>query len=362
MSTSFTYSLPTSDLEHVLRHTPGLWEEVRGQRVFIAGGTGFFGVWLVESFLWINQALGLDAHVHVLSREPQRFLRRLPHLAERPDLVLHQGDVRSFVFPDGEFAHVIQGATDTVGRRDAEDPWQTLDTIVQGTRRALDFARQCGSRNFLLTSSGAIYGRQPPELTQVPEEYLGAPDPLSPATVHAQSKRLAEHLCALSAQQFGLATKVARCFAFVGPYLPLDAHFAVGNFIRDGLRGGPLVIRGDGTPVRSYLYAADLAIWLWTLLLRGASSRVYNVGSVKAVSIARLAETVADTFRPRPAVQILGTPVPNQPAERYVPDTRRAQQELGLQERIELRTAVERTIAWNRERGWPERTGESRTG
>src|ERR1017187_10161056 len=101
----------SDDLEMIRSATEGLWEEVRGQRIFITGGTGFFGCWLVESFCHINRKLGLKAHATVLSRDPAKFLSKCPHLAAESALTLHTGDVRSFEFPQGEFACVIHAAT-----------------------------------------------------------------------------------------------------------------------------------------------------------------------------------------------------------------------------------------------------------
>lgn len=340
---SMVPALPIEDLEHVLNHTCGLWEELRGQRIFLTGGTGFFGLWLLESFVHANERLSLGARATVLTRSPAAFALRAPHLAGRPELEFVQGDVRNFVFPEGEFPFIIHAGTTSSA---PVEPREMFDTIVTGTRRVLEFAASRGTRKLLFVSSGAVYGRPPPEMTHIPEDYLGALDFSEPAVAYAEGKRAAEMLCTLNACNDGYEAKIARGFAFVGPHLPLDAHFAIGNFIRDARHGGPIQVQGDGTPFRSFLYAADLAVWLWTILLRGQGSRAYNVGSPQAVSITEVAHTVRDASggevtvtvaRPRRA----GAPL------RYVPDTTRAEQELGLKPQIDLGEAVRRTMHWH---------------
>jgi dTDP-glucose 4,6-dehydratase len=221
-----------------------------------------------------------------------------------------------------------------------------FDTIVEGTRRVLDVAIQSGAQKFLLTSSGAVYGAQPPELSQVGEEYSGAPDSLDIRSAYGAGKRAAEYLCCAYQERYNLNVTVARGFAFVGPHLPLEIHFAIGNFLRDAMRGGPIKINGDGTPLRSYLYAADLAVWLWEILLRGKAGRAYNVGSDEAVSILEAARVVASCFDPQPQVVIAQEAKAGVLPSRYVPSTLRAREELGLQQHIELREAIRRTVDW----------------
>jgi dTDP-glucose 4,6-dehydratase len=189
-----------NDLDHILDHTRSLWDELRGEQIFITGGTGFFGIWLLESFLWANQRLNLGARATLLTRSPQAFTAKLPRLALAENIRLIEGDIRSFDFPSGNFTHIIHAATDASAKLNAEDPLLMLDTIVDGTRHTLDFSLLCGARKFLLTSSGAVYGKQPSNLLHIPEEYTGAPDPLDPKSAYGQGKRLAEHLnenCAL---------------------------------------------------------------------------------------------------------------------------------------------------------------------
>jgi dTDP-glucose 4,6-dehydratase len=334
--------VPRPDLDHVLAHTESLWREMAGASVFITGGTGFFGLWLLESLAWANARLKVGVRATVLSRDPTAFSGRLPHLAADKSIALLVGDVRDFKFPTTRFTHVVHAAFDS-GRAIA-NPLAAFDTLAAGTRRVIEFAARQPLQHMLFVSSGAVYGAQPKDIERLAESHPGGPDPLSPASAYAEGKRVGEFLCGLAAAN-GLPVSVARCFAFLGPGLPLDGHFAAGNFLRDAHLGRDIAVKGDGTPLRSYLHAADLAIWLWTILLRGRTGRAYNVGSDQAISVGDLARLVAAQSPHRPAVRILGTS-DGGPPERYVPDIARARSELGLEPGIDLEQGVRRTLAW----------------
>jgi nucleoside-diphosphate-sugar epimerase len=333
--------LLTADLNHILQHTQGIWEPLRRQRIFVTGGTGFFGRWLLESFARANSELGLGATACVLTRSPAAFTAKAPHLAADSSIQLLEGDFTSFSFPDGTFHSVIHAGTEPEFKAHAGAPLGIFDANVTGTRRVLEFARQSGATRFLFTSSGAAYGRQPSEVIQISEDYEGAPDTMDAGTAYGQSKRACEFMVGMYARQYGFAAPIVRCFAFSGPHLPLDLNFAIGNFVRDALAGGPIRIGGDGTPRRSYLYAADLAIWLWTILLRGESCRLYNVGSGDDLSIAELAEKVAAIVAPGIEIAIAQKPVPGAPVSRYVPSALRAENELGLKAWISLEQGIQ---------------------
>jgi len=340
--------LARQDLELILEHTAPLWEEVRGHRILLTGGTGFFGCWLVESFCHINQALGLGARMVVLTRNPAGFAAKCPHLATNSAIALHTGDARSFSFPEGEYRYVIHAATQASAKQAADAPLEMLSTIIAGTERTLEFAIAHGARKLLLTSSGAVYGKQPADLTHVPESYTGAPDPLDPSNVYAEGKRTAELMCALYQNRASsLECKIARCWTFCGPHLPLDQHFAIGNFIGDVLARRPIQIQGDGTPRRSYLYAADLAVWLWTMLFRAPALVPFNVGSAHDVSILELAQTVVATLSPQTEIRVGRKAISGAALLRYVPCVDRASERLGLRQTIALEECIRRTAQWN---------------
>jgi nucleoside-diphosphate-sugar epimerase len=344
--------LPKQDLDDILEHTKGLWEDLRGGRLLVTGGTGFFGRWMLESFLRADDDLKLGAQATVLTRDPGHFAEAAPHVAGHPAVTLHPGDIKSFDFPDSECTHVLHMATQAGPDM---SPSTSFQTAIVGTERVLSFAALCGARKLLLTSSGAVYGTQPPDSERLSEDYIGAPRPEDAAAGYGHGKRAAEYLCSVAAAQTALEVKIARCFAFVGPLLPLDANFAIGNFIRDALTRDHIDVLGDGTARRSYLYAADLAVWLWTILFKGESSRPYNVGSEVDLSIAELARLVARVVKPDIPVRIARSQLVEERPSRYVPSTARAVRELDVHGHIMLEEAVLRMAQWYQ--GGPMRGG-----
>lgn len=322
-----------------------VWELLRGQRIFITGGTGFVGCWLLEALLWADQEMSLGLELEVLTRNAAAFRIKASHLAGHAAVTLIEGQVNDLSALRGPYDSIVHAATDVVHPH--HSPAVVYQQIVDGARQTLALAERCGARRYLLTSSGAVYGRQDPLLSHRPDDDPGQP---GENDAYGRGKRAAEALMVEHAEQHGLTAMSARIFALLGPYLPLNAQFAVGNFIADALAGRPITVRGDGTACRSYLYGADLAVWLLTILARGAGGQSYNVGSEHAVSIGELAGQVAAQMPGVLPVQISQRAEPGSLPQRYVPATVKARTALGLAEFTDLKTALEKTIAWSGQR------------
>lgn len=326
------------------------WPALAGKRIFMTGGTGFIGRWMLEALVHADRELDLGVHLDVLTRDPSAFAESAAHLAGSRAIRLLSGDVLQLDADGTRYDLVIHAATDASAHLNENDPLRMFDTIVEGTRRALDFARTAQARRFLFLSSGAVYGVQPFDLLHVPEDDRGAPDLSTHRSAYGEGKRAAEMLCAIHARQFGMDIVTARIFALLGPLLSLDVHFAAGNFIRDAIAGKTIVVNGSGRAVRSYLYAADLTAWLWRVLVRAPAGATYNLGSEDGVSIAELAERTARLLG-GPGVEIRGGEDAGWNPGRYVPSTEKIRTELGVTQTTSLDDAIVRTARWN---GWSE--------
>jgi len=324
------------------------WPTIAGKRVFMTGGTGFIGRWMLEALAEANREHGLNVHVDIMTRNPSAFAARAPALVACEGFRVLEGDVLRLPELGGSYDFVLHAATDASAHLNETDPKRMFDTIVEGTRAALDLALRVGAQRFFFFSSGAVYGAQPWEITNVDEAFTGGPDLSSHRSAYAEGKRAAEMLCTIYAKQFGLDIVSARIFALLGPLLSLDIHFAAGNFIRDAIRGERIVVRGSGRAVRSYLYAGDLTVWLWTMLLRAQPGATYNVGSEEGVSIAELAEKTA-VLLGAPGFDVLGHEDSGWNPGRYVPSTAKIMNDLGVAQTVGLDEAILRTARWN---GW----------
>lgn len=317
-------------------------EPLRAARILITGGTGFIGCWLLEALVWANRRHSLGLSLTVLTRDAGRFQRKAPHLVADPAVNLLPGDLAGLAGHHASYDLIVHAATDVVG--EDTDPLRAFDLIVEGTRQVANLAQRCAARHLLYLSSGAVYGRQPVDCLRVPESYSGAPDVADRKAAYGHAKRVSEWLLGASVANHDLEVTSARIFAVMGPYMPLDGHFAAGNFIADALQGRKIQITGDGKPLRSYIYGADLAVWLVAMLARPGQRRAYNVGSSVPISIAGLAAAIDEAassgqVTPREFEPEAGVP-------RYVPDTASARADFGLRLFTPFHEAVRRTYAW----------------
>ena len=336
------------DLDAALERTRPLWEELNGTRVLLTGATGFVGTQMLESIRHARTRAGADVRVVTVARDPVRLSERLPWTRDAAWLEVVRGDVRTFPGTSGAVDLAIHSANTATPRDIAGDPWDVATMVVEGSRRVCAIAAAAGARRMLQLTSGSVSGAHYTPSAPITEDDPGLPHGDLPADRLARAKRDAEEALLEATSATGPAVIFARGFALCGPWLPLDSAFAFGNFIGAALRGGTIGVSGDGTPVRSYLYAGDMVVWLWTLLLKGARGRAYNVGSERALTIGELAHRIAALVGGK--VEIAGDPVAGARAHWHVPSTARARTELGVEETVPLNDAIVRTARW-----WAER-------
>ena len=335
------------DCDTVAGSSQQLLSSLKNEKVFITGGTGFVGSWLAELIAFLNDSHGFGTSVTLVSRRASGFKLPAAHLAARSDIKIVENDVRNLMDIPNDISYIIHAAGTPDNRQHVSDPLKVMDAISRGTDAVLAAAsRLTNIKKILNISSGLIYGAQPYTLEKIPETFLGGPSCDSIIAVYAEAKRFAEILCTAYRNQFKLPIVVARPFAFLGPYQMIDKPWAVNNFMRDSLSGGPIRILGNDNTVRSYMYAADMAFWLLRILAAGVPGMAYNVGSEKDITMKELAEKIANKFPKK--IDIISEVSTNKNADksRFVPDTQRARETLGLCETIELDDALRRTLLW----------------
>lgn len=337
----FDYDI-SGDIADVISRLGVDIEFFNNKTILITGGTGFFGRWLLQILCTLIKEKKFNIGIYVLSRNPEKFLAANRNCSF--DRLFHfiSGDVTSFKLPDIKIDYLIHMATTAASETfHGEDQLQKLDLLYKGTRNTLEQAIRAGVKKVLFTSSGVVYG--PSNGVVFTEEMLQAPKTTMVSSALGEGKRLAEYLVGYYGHKGAFEYSIARCFSFFGPFLPLDIHYAIGNFVNDALNKDEITVKGTGHELRSYLYIADAWVWLLKLLAH-ADNEIYNVGSSNPISIGDLASQVRDTLAPEKQVRLLGLnhDVGNFSRNSYITNNDKICNKFGLSEWTTLSHGIKR--------------------
>lgn len=303
------------------------------KKIFVTGGTGFFGKALLrfcqESDFYTNYS------VYILSRNVEKFKSQCPKSIDLSKIIFVEGDIlKPSTFPKNIFDFVIHAATDSTSGLNLNHIDRS-NQIVDGTKNILNWCKHSNLQRFLYVSSGGVYGTtsHPVFENQNTCPYISNID-----NTYSISKLFSEHLCFLYSNKYNFSVSIARCFSFIGEDLPTNAHFAIGNFIGNILKGESIVINGDGSQVRSYMDQNDLANWLIKILLTGKNKEIYNVGSNEEISIKNLAKLIKNLSNSKVNIEIKNKKISGQSSNRnfYVPNVSKAINELNLKLNLSL--------------------------
>jgi dTDP-glucose 4,6-dehydratase/UDP-glucose 4-epimerase len=337
----------SSDVDALLCRAGLDVERLRGKCVFVTGATGFFGVWMLTALVRIKRTLCGDLKLVALSRNPDQFLARHPEFEFDRHVDFVVGDVGQFTYPLGDVTHLVHMATTNAAETFAgQGQFSKLDMLYSGT---LNVLKQCSGslESVLMTSSGVAYGNL--ERDKIVESDQGKVDTTDLRSALALGKLVSEYLVSSFSEQEEYRFSIARCFSFAGPYLPLDLHYAFGNFIRNAQRKENIVIRGDGLDRRSYLYIGDAIAWLLRMLLE-PKNKIYNVGSEKDLSVYELAVKIAQIAGHGLKVETLGLAAPKDNFRRpsYLPSTELIRSDYpGLVEWTDVNQVIEKMLVQN---------------
>ncbi len=309
--------------------------------LLVIGGTGFFGKSILDCFQrGMLNPWSID-HVIVMARNAERLKDEAPSLLSQQVELLSADIAKTDYLPQADF--VIHAAASSDARDYLKSPLKERQNILAGVLNYCKLARIFHQKSKILyVSSGAVYGTQPPELALISEGYqfLDPDDIPEGKRDYACAKRDAEQSF-IELGESGLNVSVARCFAFVGPWLPLDQHFAIGNFIADGLAGRNINVKANHRVYRSYMHADDLVEWLMAIASASNSKcPVWNVGSEEGILIEALANIVGVSC----GVCSTKSNYLDDKTDRYVPNTESVQRDLGVVIKLNLSSAITKTI------------------
>jgi len=312
--------------------------KLHNKSICILGGTGFIGSWLVSSLHNLDRFYDLNLSITVYTRDTAAALNKFAGVKHNR-LTIKEHDFLNGAINLGVFDYFINGATPTSSKPGLHTENIFLHPTLNAVQSIITTAKnEQNIPKVLNLSSGAVYGSQPIEVSHRAEKQVDMPED---ADDYQRAKFLSEQELTNPNVLEILSPISPRLFAFYGPGLPLGQHFAIGNFMRDGLSGRPIRILGNPNTRRSYLYPTDLVTWLLKSML-DPKPGYFNIGSENSVSMAELANLISEIT----SMKGVEVAKPETPPNNYVPSTTGFRSEFDVKETVSLTSGLLRWKSW----------------
>ena len=290
-------SLPKADLDLVAKYFQENDINLEKASFLISGMTGFVGSWLVESLMHLNKEFGLKIEITGITRNASKVNAWID-LASEKNVKIIESDIRVCKEIAGTFTHIVHAATPTTTATRAGDLGNVFESSVTGAQNLLEIAKKQDTPPiFLHTSSGAIYEKSPSSLEKIPLNWprrdLDPSDEVD--SEYARAKIETEKLIEAATIEGTVKGINARLFSFLGPRVPLQEHYSIGNFMYSGMYEDEINLAVNPATVRSYEYAADMASTLIYVLGLGQAGS-FHIGSDKGHELLHWAELVGKVF------------------------------------------------------------------
>lgn len=265
------------------------WEELSGSNILITGSTGLIGSCLVEVLMAYPD---IDYHIYASGRNKERAEEVFGRFFNSPFFHFLKYDVINPLECNIDFHYIIHAASNASPYFFVSKPVEVIKANIYGIVNLLDYGRYHNLRRLLYVSSGEVYGEG--DGRSFTEDYSGYVDNTSPRACYPSSKRTSETLCVSYGSEYGLDTVIARPCHIYGPHFTKEDNRVYAQFIRNVLSGNDIIMKSDGSQLRSWCYVVDCVSALLYILLKGKSGQAYNIADEDSnITIKTLAETIA---------------------------------------------------------------------
>lgn len=265
--------------------------ELKNKSFFITGATGLVGSVLVKALAFANDHYDLNNRVVAQVRNPQKAKKVFDGYE---GITYCVGDVRDIISYPGNVDYVIHAASETKSKNMIDFPVETLWTALSGAKNLLDFACEKKIEKMVFLSSmeafGSVDGNQ-----RTSEEKLGYIDLRKVRSCYPESKRMIENMCVCYSSEYGVPVTIARLAQTFGAGVSSEDNRVFAQFAHSAMTGEDIVLHTAGTSCGNYVYTADAATAIFTLLKKGISGECYTVANeTSSMRIKDMAELVAN--------------------------------------------------------------------